>query len=268
MSTSVVSRKIVLESLKRQVSCLSTTQSFVGKSNAPIIRQYHQLTGIYNTQKCTLTGINKDAMNMFKVRVFSDKSTDEETKKDEENAAANDSEGESEEDSSTEGSGKEEEPSEVEKLHVELKQIKDQLLRSLAEQENIRRIAKKDVDNAKAFAIASFAKSLLDTSDNLTRALDAVPEEYRNDKENHAVLATLFEGIKMTDDGLTKAFAKNGLTKFGAVGDKFDPNMHEALFEYQDENLEAGSIGQVMKVGFSLKERVIRPAEVGVIKSS
>lgn len=153
-------------------------------------------------------------------------------------------------------------------LEKEIKDLKDNLLRSLAEQENTRRIASRDVASAKQFAITSFAKSLLDTSDNLSRALDAVPEELRHDHENHPVLANLYEGISMTNEGLDKAFAKNGLKKFGAVGEKFDPNLHEALFEYPDPNGEAGSIGQVMKVGFMLNERVVRPAEVGVVKST
>jgi molecular chaperone GrpE len=198
------------------------------------------------------------------VRPFSDNTSSGEGEKKKEEVAST-------EDSSPQEEGEEEsqenEPTDVEKLEVQVKELKDQLLRSYAEQENIRTIAKRDVENSRSFAISSFAKSMLDTSDNLTRALDAVPEEYRDDKENHSVLATLFEGIKMTDDGLTKAFAKNGLQKFGEVGEKFDPNLHDALFEYPDENMEAGSIGQVMKVGFSLKNRVIRPAEVGVIKS-
>lgn len=158
------------------------------------------------------------------------------------------------------------EVSKIKELENQIKETKDQLLRALAEQENIRRIAKKDVDNARSFAVSSFAKSLLDTSDNLTRAMDAVPEAYRSDKEKHPVLATLYEGIQMIDDGLTKAFNKNGLRKYGSVGEKFDPNLHDALFEYPDPNMEAGSIGQVMKPGFKLNERVIRPAEVGVIK--
>lgn len=200
------------------------------------------------------------------LRSFSDKSAANDNEKKEE--SENDTSKMDDADSTDSKSQTEEGPSDVEKLETQVKDLKDQLLRSYAEQENIRSIAKRDVENARTFAITSFAKSLLDTSDNLTRALDAVPEEYREDKENHAVLATLFEGIKMTDDGLTKAFGKNGLKKFGEVGDKFDPNRHEALFEYPDPNSEAGTIGQVMKVGFSLKDRVIRPAEVGVIKKS
>ena len=152
-------------------------------------------------------------------------------------------------------------------LEKQVKDLKDNLLRSLAEQENTRRIAKRDVEQARSFAISSFAKSLLETSDNLSRALDAVPEELRHDHDQNSVLATLYEGITMTDDGLTKAFAKNGLEKFGAQGEKFDPNLHDALFEYPDPNGEAGNIGQVMKKGFMLNSRVLRPAEVGVIKA-
>lgn len=115
-------------------------------------------------------------------------------------------------------------------LEQQVKDLKDNLLRSLAEQENTRRIAKRDVEQARSFAISSFAKSLLETSDNLSRALDAVPEELRHDHDHHPVLATLYEGITMTDDGLTKAFTKNGLEKFGVAGEKFDPNLHEGEF--------------------------------------
>lgn len=157
-------------------------------------------------------------------------------------------------------------PSKEEELEAQVKDLKEQVLRSLAEQENTRRIAQRDVDAASQFAIKSFAKALLDTSDNLTRALEAVPEEMRNDKDNHAVLATLYEGIEMTDRGLMKAFEMNGLVKFGEAGETFDPNKHEALYEYVDPTKEVGSIGQLMKPGFMLRDRVLRPAEVGVIK--
>lgn len=156
----------------------------------------------------------------------------------------------------------------IAQLESQIKDLKDNLLRSLAEQENTRRIAARDVANAKSYAISSFAKSLLDTSDNLARALESVPPELRHDHDSHPVLANLYEGISMTDDGLNKAFAKNGLVKFGVRGEKFDPNLHEALFEYPDPDCDAGNIGQVMKVGFTLNNRVLRPAEVGVVKAS
>jgi len=171
-----------------------------------------------------------------------------------------DTEKEEDEQEDEESKGKDEEEEETElspeeKLQNQVKDYKDQLLRSLAEQENIRRIAKRDVDSGKSFAITSFAKSLLETYDNLTRALEAV------DDDN-----SIKEGIQMTLDGLKKAFAKHGLKQFGSTGDKFDPNLHEALYEYDDDKLTPGTIGQVTKVGFKLQSRVIRPAEVGVIK--
>lgn len=196
---------------------------------------------------------------------FSDKTpSEEETKKsDEETTPPPEEEGENnKEEQQQQTLSKEEE------LEIQVKDLKDQLLRSLAEQENIRRIAKRDVDNSRSYAISSFAKSLLETSDNLSRALEAVPEEYRTDNENHPVLATLYQGISMTDNGLTKAFEKNGLKKYGEVGDVFDPNLHEALYEYADESKDVGTVGQVMKHGFMLKDRVIRPADVGVIKKA
>ena len=157
----------------------------------------------------------------------------------------------------------------IAQLESQIKDLKDNLLRSLAEQENTRRIAARDVANAKSYAIASFAKSLLDASDNLSRALDSVPEDMRDDRDGHPILAIMYEGISMTDAGLSKAFEKNGLKKFGSRGEKFDPNLHDALFEYPDAtgDVAPGHVGQVMKVGFMLNNRVIRPAEVGVVKA-
>jgi len=155
-----------------------------------------------------------------------------------------------------------------EELEAQIKELKDQLKYSLAEQQNIRFQAQRDVDSARQFAVSSFAKSLLETSDNLERAMEAVPVEVRNDKENHPDLCTLFEGIKMTEDIMLKAFEKNGLKKFGIKGEKFDPNKHNALFVYPDPTgkNQPGSIGTVMKAGFTLHGRVIRPADVGVIE--
>jgi len=153
-----------------------------------------------------------------------------------------------------------------EELQAQVKDLKDKLLRSLAEQENTRQIASRDIESARQFAIKSFAKSLLDVSDNLNRALEAVPEDARKDKEGNPVLATLYEGIELTSQGLNKAFEMNGLEKYGKEGELFDPNKHDALYEYVDPNKNPGTIGQVMKPGFLLNKRVLRPAEVGVVK--
>jgi molecular chaperone GrpE len=150
---------------------------------------------------------------------------------------------------------------------AQVQSLKDQLLRSLAEQENTRTIAKRDVQVGRDFAIKSFAKSLVEVSDNLDRALDAVPEALRTDVEQNPVLANMYEGIIMTNQGLQKAFAQNGLSKFTETpGEVFDPEKHQALFEYPDPSKTPGTVGQVMKVGFMLNKRVLRPAEVGVIK--
>jgi len=158
-------------------------------------------------------------------------------------------------------------PTKEEQLEAEIKQLKDHLLRTLADQENTRRIAQNDVGAAKKFAIKSFAKSLLDVSDNLERALQAIPEGIEKQREDQPVLVNLLEGVKLTEDGLLKAFQANGLVRFGEIGDAFDPNRHDALFEYADPKLPSGTVGQVLKSGFLLNQRVLRPAEVGVVKN-
>ena len=147
----------------------------------------------------------------------------------------------------------------LEKLENEKKDLKDQLLRAIAEQENTRRIARRDVQAAKDFASQGFAKSLLDVSDSLGYALEAA-------KGDDASLESLIEGVELTRGQLVKAFGAQGVEEFGAVGDAFDPGLHEALFEYPDEEKEAGTVGQVVKTGFTMKGRTIRAAQVGVVK--
>ena len=168
------------------------------------------------------------------------------------------------------------------KQSQQMRDMKEALLRSMAEQENTRTIAKRDVDQARQYAIKNFAKSLLDVADNLQRALDAVPQEYR--PTNHTttttessttplttidpnIFKTLYEGIEMTEKGLKKALESHGVVQYGTVGDVFDPNQHEALMEYPDDTKINNTIGIVMKCGYTLHARVLRPAEVGLVKS-
>ena len=113
------------------------------------------------------------------------------------------------------------------------------------------------------FAVTKFAKSLLEVADNLSLAIDSIPAE---EVESNATLKTFMEGVDMTDKLLSKSFAQHGLVKFGVRGDKFDPNLHDALFQLQDPELEEGQIGQVLKAGYQLKVRVIRPAQVGTVR--
>jgi molecular chaperone GrpE len=145
-------------------------------------------------------------------------------------------------------------------LNAEIKDLKEKVLRSLAEEENVRRIAKRDVDNAHSYANTSFAKAMLEVADDLERALSTVPAEKRTSAD--PTLSTLVQGIEMTDKNLLKIFAKFGVVKYGKVDEKFDPNLHDALYQIPDAE-KPNTIGMVVKSGYKLKDRVIRAAQVG-----
>ena len=138
----------------------------------------------------------------------------------------------------------------------------DQMLRALAEADNARRRAAIDVENARKFGMAKFAKSLLDVADNLGRAADSVPEEVIAENEQ---LKMLHEGVTMTSTMLLKTFEQHGLQRVDPLGEKFDPNLHNALFEVPDPAQEPGTIAHVQNYGYSLHDRVIRPADVGIV---
>lgn len=112
-------------------------------------------------------------------------------------------------------------------LQKEIKDLKDKVVRSYAEEENVRRIARRDVNNAKDYATQSFAKSMLEVSDDLERALSVAPKEKTDNNE----LNLLVEGMQMTERNLQKIFLKFGISKFGEVDDVFDPSIHDALFQ-------------------------------------
>ncbi|KAG7375988.1 GrpE protein 1, mitochondrial [Phytophthora pseudosyringae] len=157
----------------------------------------------------------------------------------------------------------------VEQLSAQNKDANDRLLRALADAENVRRISRVDVSNAREFAISKFAKALLDVSDNLKRAHESINVEetpLEPEKQLEAI-KVLHEGVVMTETQLQKVFREFKIQQVGAVGDKFDPNVHDALFEYEDAAREAGVVGQLMKTGYLLNDRVIRPAQVGVVKA-
>lgn len=145
-------------------------------------------------------------------------------------------------------------------LKNEIKNMKDQVLRAYAEAENTRRIAHRDVENARAYANTSFAKAMLDIADDLERAMGVVTPEKRAAAD--ASLKSLIDGIEMTDKNLHKVFGKFGVSKYGTVGEKFDPNVHEALFRIPDA-ANPDTVGQVVKLGYMIKDRVLRPAQVG-----
>lgn len=166
----------------------------------------------------------------------------------------------------------------IEKLEKEVKDMKDKVLRALAEEENVRRIAKRDIENAKAYANEKFAKALLEVADNLDYALAAASEDGNKDKadpmdnrtgaDSATMLKNLVEGVEATNKGLLKAFAQFGVIKYGAVGDKFDPTIHDALFQVPDDSMEPNTIAQLLQPGYKMKDRVLRAAQVGTSKKS
>ncbi|KAL3315756.1 GrpE protein 1, mitochondrial [Cichlidogyrus casuarinus] len=153
---------------------------------------------------------------------------------------------------------------ENEKLSKQFNETNDKYKRSLAEMENLRKRMHKQVNDAKIFGIQGFCKDLIEVSDILGKASEAFdPNEV---KDKSSIVYQLAEGVKMTDDHLIKVFEKHGLLRIKPdIGEKFDPNYHEALFQAPlEEGREPDTIAQVTKVGFKLHERTLRPAFVGV----
>lgn len=146
---------------------------------------------------------------------------------------------------------------------AEAAELKDQLLRALAETENVRRRAQRDREDAQKFAISNFARDLLPVADNLRRALEAVsPEALANDE----ALKSLVTGVEMTERQLATAFEKHGLTRIDPLGQKFDSNLHQAMFEVPGSDKPHGTVVEVLQAGYVLHDRLLRPAMVGVAK--
>ncbi len=151
----------------------------------------------------------------------------------------------------------------IAELEAETAKLKDQALRALAETENIRRRSEREREDTAKYAISGFAKSLLDAADNLRRAIDAVPA---GAVEDDAALKTLVDGVAATERQLLAAFERHGVTRIEPVGETFDPNFHQAMFELPGTGKPAGTIVQVMQPGYVLQGRLLRPAMVGVAR--
>lgn len=150
------------------------------------------------------------------------------------------------------------------KLMAENEELKDRALRIAAEMENLRRRTARDVHDARAYAIANFARDMLSVSDNLRRALDAVPAEAK--ASGDAGFTALIEGVDLTERAMLGALERHGVKKLDPVGEKFDPNFHQAMFEVPNPEVPANTVTQVVQPGYSIGERVLRPAMVGVSK--
>ena len=150
---------------------------------------------------------------------------------------------------------------ELTRVEAERDELKDKLLRTLADMENLRRRTEREVSDAKAYAVTSFARDMLGSADNLRRGLEAVPEGARKDD---AALNALIEGVELTERELLKTLERHGVRKIDPQGEKFDPNLHQAMFEAPDAEIAKGLVSKVVQVGYKISERVLRPALVGV----
>ncbi|AXS39072.1 nucleotide exchange factor GrpE [Breoghania sp. L-A4] len=154
----------------------------------------------------------------------------------------------------------------VEALVRENADLKDQTLRTLAEMENLRRRTEREVRDAKQYAVASFARDMLTVSDNLSRALEALPAETRESADEG--LKALIDGIGMTEREMLNQLEKHGVRPINPEGEKFDPNFHQAMFEVPNADVPNGTVVQVVQTGYVIGERVLRPAMVGVAKGA
>ncbi len=152
----------------------------------------------------------------------------------------------------------------VQALITENASLKDKVLRTLAEMENLRRRTEKEVADAKVYGVTSFARDMLTFADNLARALHKGPLEALESAD--AALKSFVEGIELTERDFLSRLSRHGVRKLEPKGQKFDPNFHEALFEAHDESLAPGTVAQVIEDGFAIGERVLRPAKVGVAR--
>ncbi|CAI9283510.1 unnamed protein product [Lactuca saligna] len=154
--------------------------------------------------------------------------------------------------------------------HKEIEEMKDKILRTYAEMENVMERTKREAENSKKFAIQNFAKSLLDVADNLGRASSVVKESFAkmDTSQDSAgavpLLKTLLEGVEMTEKQLAEVFKKFGVEKYDPTNEEFDPNRHNAVFQVPDPTNPPDQVAVVLKAGYMLHDRILRPAEVGV----
>jgi molecular chaperone GrpE len=149
-------------------------------------------------------------------------------------------------------------------LQAEVNELKDKLLRTLAEMENLRRRTEREVADQRQYAVTSFARDMLTVGDNLRRAIEAVPKEMREGGDK--ALSALIEGVEVTERGLEQSLAKFGVKRLSPKGQKFDPGFHQAMFEVESPDLAPGTVVEEMQAGYAIGDRVLRPALVSVAK--
>lgn len=152
----------------------------------------------------------------------------------------------------------------TEALRTENAELKDRVLRTVAEMENLRKRTERDVADTRSYAIAGFARDMLSATDALSRALVMLPADAR--ESGDATTKSLIEGIELAEREMQRLLAKHGVTPIEAEGLKFDPHKHQAMFEVPDPSRPEGTVVQVVQAGFAIGDRVLRPAMVGVAK--
>lgn len=151
----------------------------------------------------------------------------------------------------------------IELLNADIADLKDRLLRAAAEMENMRRRFERDMADARQYAVTGFAREVLSIGDNLGRALEAVPSEARKEE---GAMASLLAGVELTERELLRVLDKHNVKRLEPDGEKFDPNFHQAIFEVEHDEAPHGTVVQVVQPGYSIGERVLRPAMVGIAK--
>lgn len=152
----------------------------------------------------------------------------------------------------------------AEALSAEVATLKDRVLRTMAEMENLRRRTEKEVADAKSYGVSSFARDMLTVADNLKRAQASLPAEARDNLSQ--ALKTFIEGVELTERDFLSRLARFGIKPIEATGQRFDPNRHEALFELPDPTVPSGTIVQEVETGYMIADRILRPAKVGVAR--
>ena len=149
-------------------------------------------------------------------------------------------------------------------LTAERDELKDRMLRTLAEMEKLRRRTEREVADARTYAVTNFARDMLNVADNVRRALESVPADQRSAADG--AFKGLIDGIELTERDLVKNLERHGVKPVEPQGQKFDPNRHQAMFEVPNAEVPAGTVVQVVQTGYVIGDRVLRPALVGVAK--
>jgi molecular chaperone GrpE len=170
-----------------------------------------------------------------------------------------------EEDELEEEEAEEEEVDETVLLKAEIADLKERYIRLAADMENLRRRTEREVKDARIFAISNFARDVLSVSDDLSRAMQVVRDS-QNTEDPLASVAGLVEGIAATERAMITTMERHGVTRVDPVGEKFDPNYHQAMFEVPDATKPNNTVMNVVQAGFKIGERMLRPALVGVSK--